>query len=159
MLGRRLRPSEMETVNLPLGAPTTDERLSLDFALEASEVWDKLEVGGLPSCERVRGVWGGVAWFFGGAKAPCVSFSASPVNCEVEGCREVEDALGVGLGSGWQRRWSDSAAFSLGAADASSLDSPCAADVEVEERSEEETGAGEGLTRDDFRRGIRESRT
>ena len=68
VLARRSRPSEMVTASLPFGAPTTGESLSDLFDVfdslelfEASELRDRLDVGGLPSCERVRGVWGGVA--------------------------------------------------------------------------------------------------
>lgn len=138
MLGRRPRPSEIVTASLPLGATTGAVLLSLDSS-EAFEARDRFEGLGFDSCERVRGVWGGVACCTG-AKSPCVSFSVSPVNCEVEGVRE--EALGVGLGSilGWV---GDSCSFSRGS-----------------DTSEVVTGAGEGLTVDeDFREGIRESRT
>ncbi len=137
MLGRRPRPSEIVTESLPLGATTGAVLASLASA-EAFEVRDRFEGTGFDSCERVRGVWGGVACC-NGAKSPCVSFSASPVNCEVEGVRE--EALGVGLGSilGWV---GDSCSFSR------------------ESDTWEVTGAGEGLTvEEDFREGIRESRT
>lgn len=120
-------------------------RLSLVFMLEARVECDRLEVGRLPSCERVRGVWGGVVWSCGGAYAPSVSFSVSPFNWEVEGCREVDDALGAGLGSVLERKRpsSDSFSFDDGSSEAAAVGA----------------GAGEGLTAEDFRRGIKESRT
>jgi hypothetical protein len=64
VLGRKSRPSVMVTASFPFGAPTTGESFS-DFeddvfesleVDEASDVRDKFDVGGLPSCERVRGV-------------------------------------------------------------------------------------------------------
>jgi hypothetical protein len=62
-LGRKPRPSDIVTVSLPLGGPTTGVPLvSFSFSLsDAFDVRDKLEGLGLLSCERVRGVCGGVA--------------------------------------------------------------------------------------------------
>lgn len=63
MLALKSRPSVIVTASLPLGGPTTAASLSdllepfdsLEL-FDASEVRDKFDVGGLPSCERVRGV-------------------------------------------------------------------------------------------------------
>lgn len=66
-LGRRPRPSDIVTASFPLGGPTTGSvLLSLDLS-DTFEVRERLDGLGLLSCERVRGVWGGVAWFCGGA--------------------------------------------------------------------------------------------
>lgn len=59
-LGRSPLPSEIVSASLPFGATTGAVLLSLDLS-EAFEVRDKFEGRGLLSCERVRGVCGGVA--------------------------------------------------------------------------------------------------
>jgi hypothetical protein len=65
MLGRNPRPSVIDSDSFPFGGPTAGDFSSFGFGFGlgfgAKEVDDKPEGGSLLSCERVRGVCGGVA--------------------------------------------------------------------------------------------------
>ena len=72
--------------------------VSLGFPLDVCEDCDRFEGGTFPSCERVLGVCGGVAWFRDGELSPSVSFLTFPADLEADECLEAESGVMIGLG-------------------------------------------------------------